>query len=128
MIGEPKFFICKKCGNQVGMIFSGGGTLVCCGQDMVELTANTVDASAEKHVPVIETNGKTVTVKLGTAPHPMTLEHHIEWIYINTSNGGQRKSLDIAGEAKAVFELAEGEELVSAYAHCNLHGLWMAKA
>ncbi len=128
MRGEPRFFLCKECNNLMGMIFHGSGQLECCGQKMLELIPNTVEASTEKHLPVISVDGTTVTVKIGEVAHPMLAEHHIEWIYINTSKGGQRKSLEIGAEPKAVFELADGEELVSAYAYCNLHGLWAAKA
>ncbi|SDN64812.1 desulfoferrodoxin family protein [Acetanaerobacterium elongatum] len=127
MKGEPKFFLCKECNNLVGMIFEGGGALSCCGQKMKELVPNTTEAAGEKHLPVISIDGNTVTVKVGEVAHPMLPEHHIDWIYINTSKGGQRKSLEIGAEPKAVFELAEGEKLVSAYAYCNLHSLWVTK-
>ncbi|MFA9379795.1 MAG: desulfoferrodoxin family protein [Acetanaerobacterium sp.] len=125
---EPKFFRCSICGNLVGLIHSGGGTLVCCGQEMVELTPNTVDAATEKHVPVFEQDGAKVTVKVGSVEHPMLEEHHIEWIYLNTSKGGQRKNLTVGKPPVAEFLLAEGEELISVFEYCNLHGLWSAKA
>ena len=128
MKGEPRFFLCKECNNLMGMIFQGGGELSCCGQKMQELVPNTVEASNEKHLPVISIDGSTVTVKVGAVAHPMLPEHRIDWIYINTTKGGQRKSLEIGAEPVAVFELADGEELVSAYAYCNLHSLWVTKA
>ena len=49
-----KFYRCEECGNIVELINNGGGELVCCGQPMVELKANTTDAANEKHVPVVE--------------------------------------------------------------------------
>lgn len=125
---EPKFFRCSKCGNLVGLIFNGGGTMTCCGQEMEELLANTVDASAEKHVPVFEQTGSTVMVKIGSVEHPMLEEHHIEWIYLNTTKGGQRKNLVVGKAPVAEFKLADGEELISVYEYCNLHGLWKAEA
>ncbi len=128
MKSEHKFFRCKHCGNIVGLIFSGGGTLSCCGSEMEELIPNTTDAATEKHVPVIEQKGSSVTVKVGSVEHPSTPEHHIAWIYINTTQGGQRKSIEVGKSPVAHFELAEGEELVSAFEYCNLHGLWKAEA
>lgn len=127
MRNEPKFFRCKMCGNLVGLVINGGGTLVCCGEEMEELKANTVDASKEKHVPVFEKTGSKVSVKVGSVEHPMLEEHHIEWIYLNTSKGGQRKSLKVGGAPAAEFVLADDEELISVYEFCNLHGLWVAK-
>jgi len=102
----------------------GGGTLVCCGNDMEELVPNTVDAAVEKHVPVIEVEGNKVTVKIGSVTHPMVDEHWIEWIYLETKEGVQRKCLKPGDEPKAVFVLNDGDEVVSAYEHCNIHGLW----
>ncbi len=121
---EQKFFVCKHCGNLVGMIFDSGASLVCCGDNMKELVANTVDASQEKHVPVVTVDGNTVTVKVGSVPHPMTPEHHIAWIYVQTEQGGQRKCVKNRPEAAAEFALAEGDKVVAVYEYCNLHGLW----
>lgn len=42
-----RFFLCGKCGNIVGLISEGGGTLSCCGEPMQELVPNTTDAAQE---------------------------------------------------------------------------------
>ena len=123
---EVKFFICKHCGNLVGMIHASGVPMICCGEKMTALEPNTVDASAEKHVPVIAVDGNTVKVKVGSAAHPMLAEHHIEWIYLATEKGGQRKALNPGDAPEAMFTLID-DKPVAAYAYCNLHGLWMAK-
>ena len=121
---ETRFFICKHCGNLVGMIHSSGAQMICCGDPMTELVPGSVDASKEKHVPVIAVDGNTVTVTVGAVAHPMLDEHYIQWIYLETNKGGQRHELAPGGEPKTVFALAEGEKAVAAYAYCNLHGLW----
>ena len=120
-----KFFICKHCGNLIGMIHASGVPVICCGEPMTQLIPNTVDASQEKHVPVVTVNGNKVKVEIGAVPHPMTEAHHIAWIYIQTKQGGQRKCLPVDGAPAAEFVMSEGDEFVSAYAYCNLHGLWM---
>jgi len=120
---EHKFFICRKCGNLVGLINSGAGELVCCGEPMEELVANTVEASREKHLPVVSVNGNEVAVEVGSVEHPMADEHFIMWIYLQTKSGGQRKKLDPGMKPTATFALAE-DEAVAAFAYCNLHGLW----
>ncbi|MFA0814947.1 MAG: desulfoferrodoxin [Anaerofustis sp.] len=124
---KTKFFKCEHCGNLVGMIHSSGINMVCCGDKMTELKPNTTDAATEKHVPVIKKDGNNVTVEVGSVAHPMLPEHYIQWIYIETKNGGQRKALEPGMEPKATFTLVN-DELVSAYAYCNLHGLWKADA
>jgi superoxide reductase len=121
---KTKFFVCETCGNLVNLMIEGGGTLVCCGKEMKELVPNTVDAAVEKHVPVVEVEGNKVTVKIGSVTHPMTEEHYIQWIYLETKEGVQAKCLQPGEEPKAVFMLNEGNEAVSAYEYCNLHGLW----
>ena len=90
---------------------------------MEELKANTVDASAEKHVPAVTVEGELVKVQVGSAVHPMLEEHHIEWIYLELENGGFRKDL-VPGEAPEAAFHTGGAKPVAVYAYCNLHGLW----
>ncbi|MDF2676854.1 MAG: hypothetical protein K0Q97_1167 [Bacillota bacterium] len=124
-MNKPKFLKCSICGNLVSMINNSGAKMVCCGKEMGELKANSVDAAVEKHVPVIDVDGNTVTVKVGSVTHPMLDEHFIEWIYLVTEQGVQRKNLKPGQEPVAVFALADGDKVVEAYEHCNIHGLWV---
>lgn len=120
---QQKFFLCKHCGNLVGLVNNAGVPMICCGEEMTELVPNTTDAAQEKHVPVVTVDGNRVTVFIGSAVHPMTPEHSIKWIYLETKHGGQRKNLAPNQEPKAVF-LLEDDEPIAAFAYCNLHGLW----
>ncbi len=122
-MSNQSFYICRICGNLVGMIHSSGVPLVCCGEEMEELVPNTADASREKHLPVVKVEGDEMTVTVGSVEHPMTPAHAIEWIYLQTRQGGQRKALPVDGAPKAVFSLS-GDAPVAVYAYCNLHGLW----
>ena len=101
--------------------------MVCCGEEMTELIPNTSDGAAEKHVPVIKTAGNAVNVEIGSAPHPMTEEHHIKWVYIQTVKGGQRKTLAPGDTPSLRFALTEDDKMEAAFAYCNLHGLWKAE-
>lgn len=120
---NQKFFICEKCGNLIGLIHDGGIPMICCGEPMKLLDANTVDASYEKHVPVVNVSGKEVKVIIGSTLHPMTEEHHIAWVYLQTNQGGQRKCIHIGEKPEAIFALAD-EKPIAVFAYCNLHGLW----
>ena len=120
-----KFYICEHCGNIVGLIHDAGVPLVCCGQKMTKLEAGVVEASREKHIPVAEVKGSTVEVIVGSVLHPMTEEHSITWVYLETDRGGQRKNLN-PGEAPAVTFAVADEKPLAVYAYCNLHGLWKA--
>lgn len=124
-MNEQKFFKCKHCGNFVGLINNAGIPLICCGEPMEEQVANTVEASTEKHIPDVSRNGRLVHAKIGTVAHPMTEEHHIEFIYLQTKKGGQRKATPVGADAAAMFAVVD-DEPVEVYAYCNLHGLWKA--
>ena len=119
-----KFYICRHCGNIIGMIKSSGVPVFCCGEKMQQLTPNSVEASGEKHIPVVTVEGDKIKVSVGSAEHPMLAEHFIEWIYVQTEKGGQRKSLK-AGDAPTVEFALAGDKAVAVYAYCNLHGLWV---
>ena len=123
---NTKFYVCEKCGNQVGMIHNSGVNPVCCGQKMTALEAGTTEASREKHIPVITREGNLVKVTVGSVLHPMTEAHSITWIYLETTKGGQRKALNPDEAPEASFALCD-EEPVAVYAYCNLHGLWKAE-
>ena len=118
------FYICKGCGKIIGMIRPSKCPTKCCGEPMEELIPNTTDAAGEKHVPVVEVNGKDVQVSVGSVAHPMLDEHFIMWIALETKQGAQRKPLVPGAAPCACFALAEGDEVVAAYEYCNLHGLW----
>ena len=120
---ENKFYICEHCGNIIGVIHNAGVPMMCCGQKMTKLEAGVVEASHEKHIPVVTVEGNTVRVNVGSVTHPMSEEHHIAWIYLQTNRGGQRKCLDVTGAPEVTFALAD-ETPVAVYAYCNLHGLW----
>ena len=122
----PKFYICRHCGNIIGMIKDAGVPIKCCGEKMEELVANTVDASGEKHIPVVEVADGMVKVTVGSVEHPMLPEHSIEWIYLQTEKGGQRKVLNPGEAPAAAFALGD-DKPVAVYEYCNLHGLWMTK-
>lgn len=125
MAGQ-KFFRCKHCGNLAELIQDGNVPMVCCGEPMEELLANTAEAATEKHIPEVSVNGRLVHAKIGSVAHPMTEEHHISFIYLQTENGGQRRSLNVGAEAAAMFAVLEDQPL-EVYAYCNLHGLWKAE-
>ena len=117
-------FKCALCGNIVEVLFVGGAELVCCGQPMTLLTENTVDASKEKHVPVIEKMAGGYKVQVGSVPHPMTAEHWIEWIELLADGAAYRKFLEPGDAPEATFAIAATN--VTAREYCNLHGLWKA--
>ena len=122
---ENRFYICKHCGNIVGMIHNAGVPLVCCGEKMTALEAGTTEASREKHIPVVKTQDNMVVANVGSVAHPMTEEHNIAWVYLQTDKGGQRKCLAPNEEPVVTFALCD-EKPVAVYAYCNLHGLWKA--
>jgi len=125
---DVRFYHCTHCGNVIVKAFDSGVPVVCCGDKMEELVANSTDAAVEKHVPVITVDGAKVQVKVGSVAHPMTPEHWIVFICLVTEKGYQIVELSPGNEPQAEFALVEGDTAVKAYAYCNLHGLWTAEA
>ena len=123
---KMRFFKCEKCGKIVALVNEKPCPTMCCGEAMKEIVANTVDAAKEKHVPVYSVNGNVVEVSVGSVEHPMTEEHLIEWVAIQTEQGNQRKMLKANDAPKLKFALVDGDKLKAVYAYCNLHGLWKA--
>ena len=122
---STNIYKCEVCGNTVQVLFVGGGTLVCCGQNMTLLQENTVDASLEKHVPVVEKSNGTIKVKIGSVPHPMEEKHWIQWIEVITPTKVLVKLLKPGEAPEAEFQC--NEEILKVRECCNLHGLWLAK-
>ena len=124
---KQRFFICNKCGKIMALVKETNIPTMCCGQPMNELIPSTTDASIEKHVPVYTVKNNKIYVTVGSIEHPMTPEHYIEWISIQTNKGNQRKILTPNSKPEAVFALCEDESLEAVYAYCNLHSLWVSK-
>lgn len=120
-----KFYVCSHCGNIVELVKNVGVPLFCCGEKMSPLVPNTTDAAGEKHVPAVEVKGKEVVVKVGEVTHPMTEEHLIQWIYLETDKGSQIRYLTAQDAPEATFVIGD-EKPVAVYEYCNLHGLWKA--
>lgn len=124
MAKKIEIYKCEICGNIIEVLHEGAGQLVCCGEQMKLLKENTVDASLEKHVPVIEKTEKGILVKIGSMPHPMAEEHYIEWIEIITKdNKSDKKFLSPTDKPEAEFCI-DINNVLFAREYCNLHGLW----
>lgn len=121
---EPRFYACDDCRILIETISGDSERFECCGIPMKELKPNTSDGAGEKHLPVAEREGNKVTVKVGSVFHPMSEEHSIEWIYLQTERGGQRVNLSPDQAPQAEFLLPEDDRPIAAYAYCNLHGFW----
>jgi len=124
MTQQNQVYKCNVCGNIVEVLHAGSGQLVCCGQPMQLLVANTVDAAQEKHVPVIEKTKKGIKVKVGSVPHPMEEKHYIEWVEIIADGQVYKKFLKPGDQPEAEFCVQA--EKIQAREYCNLHGLWQA--
>lgn len=122
MTSRYEVYKCEICGNIVEVLHPGKGQLICCNKPMVLMKENTVEASYEKHIPVLEKTGESILVKVGSQPHPMEETHYIEWIEIINDGRILRQFLNPKEEPKASF--TEKGEKIYAREYCNLHGLW----
>ena len=121
---DIKLYKCAHCGNIAIKVVDSGVPLVCCGEPMEELVAGAVDGAFEKHVPAVTVEGSLVKVDVGSVTHPMTAEHFIQWVVVETERDALIHWLHPEEAPEAVFTLAEGQTAKAVYAYCNLHGLW----
>jgi superoxide reductase len=121
-----RFYKCAHCGKIIFLYDKSEIPTVCCGEAMTELVPSTSGAQKELHLPVARRSSLIADVSVGGAAHPMTADHRIEWIYLETENGGQIRYLKPGGEASALFALHQ-DEAVSVYAYCSMHGLWASR-
>lgn len=122
MTAISQIYRCSICGNIVEVLHPGAEALVCCGKPMGLLAENTVDASKEKHVPVVVKVDSGFKVTVGSVPHPMEEKHYIEWIELHAGGQVLRQHLGPGDAPEAVFATTAGNAAARAY--CNLHGHW----
>ena len=127
MTKKNEVYKCNVCGNVVEVLDAGAGELVCCGQPMNLQTEHSHDEGEEKHLPVIEREGNSLKVKVGSTLHPMEKDHYIEWIEINMLDVGRiaKKYLQPGDSPEVEFHVRGDKFKIRAY--CNKHGLWEAK-
>jgi superoxide reductase len=125
MAKQLEIYKCELCGNIVEIVHGGAGELSCCNEPMKLILENTVDASREKHVPVIVQGADSKTIKVGSIPHPMEEKHYIEWIEVVADGKTCRQYLK-PGDAPERTCLST-DKRITARAYCNLHGLWAAE-
>lgn len=127
MSTKTKFLKCAHCGNVVESLYDSGVAIICCGEPMGVLTANTTDAAQEKHVPKLELQVNTFYIQVGDVPHPMTEEHYIEWVELVTDKGVHRWEFKPGDKpaTRLTFDILETP--IAVYAYCNLHGLWKSE-
>lgn len=119
-----KFYICKHCGQIITKLKDKNIPNICCGEYMTELVAGVTEASTEKHIPVYKIDNNIVKVNIGSVPHPMTSEHYIEWVCLETKKGFQINHLKPEDQPETQFAITNDDEILSVYAYCNLHSLW----
>lgn len=121
-----KLYFCPHCKNLELVMHDGGPVPVCCGEKMIALEPNTVDAAIEKHLPVVEKTTDGIKITVGSVAHPMEEAHFIEWIAVTDGKTTEIKYLKPGDQPEMLAHFTADAKL-SAYAYCNLHGLWLTE-
>lgn len=121
---ETRFYKCNVCGNVIVKVCDSNITPSCCGRYVTNLEANTAEnGKLEYHLPCVKRiDCNTIKVVIGRMEHPMTEQHYIRFIYLETEHGGQIRYLSPGNTPEAVFVTTE--KPIAVYAYCNMHGLW----
>lgn len=120
---EERFYFCNSCGNLMIAAIASGVIPYCCGEEMTLLHPNTTDGNKEKHVPVVTfTSNHSMKVCIGSEPHPMTAQHNIRFVCLETNIGGVVRYLKEDDPPEVCIRF-DGKP-IAVYAYCNIHGLW----
>lgn len=124
MTNKFEIYKCDVCGNMAEIIHGGQGQLVCCNESMKLINSQSEESMFEKHKPVIKSENTNITIKVGETFHPMTLNHHINFIEAISLDGKYlyRKYLDI--EELPLMEFFCKTDKMKARELCNIHGLF----
>lgn len=115
-----KLFKCSKCGTLIEML-EENCTVMCCGDAMGEVVANTSDGAKEKHVPACNVEGDMVIVNVGEVAHPMDEDHYITFVAAEYSDSVVKYNLKPGDATEVMFDYEKG---MVVYDYCNKHGLW----
>lgn len=128
MTKKLELYKCDVCGNFVEVVLEGEGELVCCGQPMKLLKANTTDAATEKHVPFFVKKDDELEIRVGSVLHPMLEEHYIQFVEVVSDDQRYVKRKYLYPGEEPIFSL-KGYDIgaLGAREFCNIHGLWEAK-
>ena len=122
MTAHLELYKCEICGNIVQVMKAGFGELVCCGKPMTSIKAHLpAEELKEKHVPVYAEENK---IQIGSVIHPMTKEHHIEFIQVVSEDNSHVETKFLKPETAPEMITGENPKPQNVYEYCNLHGLW----
>jgi superoxide reductase len=120
-------FLGSQDGAIVGVISEGKTVLESGGVPLQELAVHTSSEEGnEKHTPLVHEEDGRVYVKVSSTLHPMDPDHYIDWVYLLTDKGAQRKVLHPGQAPEVIFLIGEDEVVLDVEAHCTRHGLWQA--
>lgn len=132
MVSMFQVYKCEHCGIVAEVLHNGGGKMICCGEEMKLYEAKTAQSEGkEKHVPVIQKTQNGNIIKVGSVPHPMEVEHYIEWIEFSLNGTVTKKYLKPGETPEMICNCGCGTDcdctVGQIRAYCNKHGLWQGE-
>ena len=115
-MAELKLKKCLVCGRIVEV--TDNESVMCCGQELVDVVPNSTDAAVEKHVPEYTIEGDEIVARVN---HVMEEDHYIEWIALESENTLIKKDFKPGDKLEVEFDYIPGSVL---YSYCNKHSLW----
>ena len=124
MTKKFEIFRCKICGNIIEILEGGEGELVCCEEPMELIKVQTEEAMYEKHKPVISAKGEDIEIKVGEVLHPMTQEHHIDFIEAISLDGKYLYRKYLEADEQPIMKFFCKTDKMKAREFCNIHGFF----
>ena len=125
MTKKLEMYKCEICGNIVEVTHEGFGGLVCCNQNMILLDEHQAPADNAHYAHIEKLSDIQKKIHFN---HPMTQEHHIEYIEVISSDYKyiKRKFLHYSDKPELSFK-CDCTEGFYVRLYCNLDGVWTTK-
>ena len=127
MTNKLELYKCEICGNLVEILQNGQGELVCCEEKMklIQTNENENESLNDKHVPIIEKIIDGYKIRVGSTIHPMTAEHHINFIQAISGDEKYVKTKFLSLEDIPELNVnCNCDSSIWTRALCNIHGLF----
>ena len=125
MTEKLEIYKCLICDNVIEITHDGEGILVCCNQNMELMKENVpnIENAHFAHIEIVDETTKKVCFK-----HPMTPEHHIEYVEAisNDKKYLKRKFFDETEPCEFTFK-CNCKEGFYIRLYCNKDGVWTTK-
>ena len=120
----PHLYKCCVCDTLAEVLDQKGPEQICCGRAMTPMLGRSTGMGEHIHLPVLSWCDGSIDISVGRQRHPMSNNHHIQWIEFVAEGQSHRRFLKVGQPPEVTFGIQSDCGIVRAF--CNRDGLWEA--